>query len=57
MEYVERMSESAISLVLLCWWFIGIAVTTGGWAVLAVVFPPYGMYKAVEFALIAAGLL
>ena len=42
--------NSVVSIVVLVWWFLGISISSGWYAVLATVFPPYAMYVVVDHA-------
>lgn len=44
----NKLVESAMTLIFLAFWFGGIAIAKGWFAVLALFFPPYAWYLAIE---------
>jgi hypothetical protein len=49
--------KNLIEFIVVVWWFIGISVSHGAMTLLAILFPPYAMYLAIEKLLIYYGVL
>ena len=43
-------------LILMVVWFMGMAVAQGWWKLLAIVFPPYGMYLVASWVASTIGI-
>ena len=50
--------RSIVRLIILVWWMTGVVIAKGFWPVtFAIVFAPYGMYRALEHFLKLWGVL